>query len=78
MCAGACRTVRARLLAPQARAHADLVVFDLDAIRETATWTQPGQLATGVRDVWINGQRVVAGGSLAEKRPGRVLRHETT
>lgn len=53
-------------------------MFDLDAIRETATWAQPGQLATGVRDVWINGQRVVAGGSLAEKRPGRVLRHETT
>lgn len=55
-------------------ARADLAVLDLDAVRETATWTQPCQLAHGVRDVWINGERVVCGGALTGARPGRVLR----
>lgn len=56
-------------------ARADVAVIDLDGVREEATWTRPCQLASGVRDVWINGQHVVANGALTGRRPGRVLRH---
>lgn len=59
-------------------ACADVVVLDLDAIRETATWTQPCQLATGMHGVWINGERVVRAGKLGDARPGGVLRRGAT
>lgn len=55
-------------------ARADLAVLDLGEVRENATWTRPCQLAEGVRDVWINGEKVVSAGALTEARPGRVLR----
>lgn len=55
-------------------ACADVAVFDLGAIRETATWTKPCQLASGMRDVWINGEWVVREGKLTRARPGQVLR----
>ncbi|GAB3009699.1 amidohydrolase family protein [Amycolatopsis acidiphila] len=55
-------------------AFADLVALDLADVRETATWTRPCSLATGVRHVWVNGERVVADGALTTARPGRVLR----
>lgn len=55
--------------------RADIAVLDLEAVRETATWTSPCRLATGIRDVWINGERVVAEGVPTGRRPGQVLRH---
>jgi len=55
-------------------ARADIAVFDAPAIRDTATWTDPCQLATGVRDVWINGLQAVANGEPTGCRAGRVLR----
>lgn len=57
-----------------AGARADLVVLDLDQVRETATWTDPCSLAQGVVHVWINGMQVVSRGQLTGARPGRVLR----
>lgn len=54
---------------------ADIAVFDPAGMRDNATWTQPCQLASGVRDVWVNGELVVANGAVTGRRPGRVLRH---
>ncbi|MGE3471208.1 MAG: amidohydrolase family protein, partial [Vicinamibacterales bacterium] len=55
-------------------ALADLVVFDPAAIQDRATFAQPRQYATGVRDVLVNGGLVVDGGRLTAARPGRALR----
>lgn len=53
---------------------ADLVVFDPATIKETATFEKPHQYAIGVRDVVVNGEFVLDGGKITDKRPGRVLR----
>ncbi|RFB81482.1 N-acyl-D-amino-acid deacylase family protein [Methylovirgula sp. 4M-Z18] len=53
-------------------AVADLVVFS-DAIDDRATFDTPSQLATGVRDVFVNGEAVLREGKLSGRRPGRVL-----
>ncbi len=59
-------------------AFADVVVFDPDQIKDTATYEQPQQLATGVSDVLVNGVVVLADGTFTDARPGRVLRREVT
>ncbi len=53
---------------------ADVVVFDPEAITDTATFADPQRLATGVRWVVVNGEVVVAEGQHTGARPGRVLR----
>ena len=55
-------------------AFADIVVFDPAAIRDTATYEQPQQLATGVADVLVNGVVVRLDGKFTAATPGRVLR----
>ena len=52
---------------------ADIVIFDPATIADTATFEKPHQYAVGVRDVFINGKAVIAGGKLTDQRPGRVL-----
>ena len=52
---------------------ADVVVFDLDRIRDVATFFQPHQYAEGIDHVLINGVSVVDGGRLTARLPGRVL-----
>ncbi|MBO0701602.1 MAG: amidohydrolase family protein [Candidatus Dormibacteraeota bacterium] len=59
------------LLAPGYRA--DVVLFDPTAIADTATFDHPHRLATGVRDVWVNGRRVVAGGAHTGATPGMLV-----
>ncbi|MCB0044428.1 MAG: D-aminoacylase [Caldilineaceae bacterium] len=59
------------LLAPGK--FADIVVFDPATITDHATFDEPHQLATGVRDVWVNGVRVVADGKHNDATPGRVV-----
>ncbi len=56
-------------------AWADLVLLDPARLRERATFREPRRFAEGIRDVWVNGTRMLADGRLAlSKRPGHVLR----
>lgn len=54
---------------------ADLVLFDPDSFRDTATFDKPHQYATGARYVFVNGQLAVENGRATEKLAGRALRH---
>ncbi len=53
---------------------ADLIIFDPETIADRATFTQPHQLSVGVRDVWVNGVRVLHTGAHTGAKPGRALR----
>lgn len=54
--------------------YADLVLFDPDAIVDTATYERPFSYPRGIEGVWVNGTAVVRGGETTGARPGRVLR----
>ncbi len=53
--------------------YADVVVFDAEAITDRATFEDPHQLSTGIRDVWVNGTRVIRNGQHTGTTPGRVV-----
>ena len=53
---------------------ADVVIFDPATIADNTTWQQPHQLATGVRDVWVNGARVLQDGEHTGATPGRFVK----
>jgi dihydroorotase/N-acyl-D-amino-acid deacylase len=57
----------------RAGCYADVVVFDPATIADRATFEAPHQLATGVRDVWVNGVQVLLGGTHTGATPGRVV-----
>jgi N-acyl-D-amino-acid deacylase len=52
---------------------ADLVLFDLWAIRDKATFFDPHQHSEGIEHVFINGVAVVDNGKLTHATPGKVL-----
>ena len=53
--------------------YADVVIFDPHTIGDRATFDDPHQLSVGVRDVWVNGVRVLKNGIHTDARPGRVV-----
>jgi N-acyl-D-amino-acid deacylase len=53
---------------------ADLVVLDPDTVLDHATFAEPHQLSTGVRDVVVNGVAALRDGVPTGERPGRRLR----
>ncbi len=53
---------------------ADIVVFDPATIQDHATYAQPHQYATGVRDVIVNGVPVLLGGEHTGATPGRFIK----
>ena len=53
---------------------ADIVVFDPQAVTDTATYEEPRQHPRGIQYVVVNGQVVVEKGKQTGTRPGRVLR----
>ncbi len=58
--------------------RADLVLFDADEVKDRATFTSPHQYPAGIDFVVVNGVPVVEGGAHNGKRPGMVLRHESS
>jgi N-acyl-D-amino-acid deacylase len=58
-------------------AHADLAIFDADTIVDNATYDSPQELASGVREVYVNGQLVWPEESAdirGDELPGRFLK----
>ena len=53
---------------------ADVVVFDPATIQDHATFEQPHQFVTGVRDVIVNGVPVLKAGEHTGAKPGQVVR----
>ena len=54
--------------------YADVVVFDAETIRDNATFEDPHQLSSGVRDVWVNGIPVLADGVHTGEMPGSFVK----
>jgi N-acyl-D-amino-acid deacylase len=52
---------------------ADVVAFDPAAIADHATYAEPHRFATGMVDVFVNGEQVLRHGQHTGARPGRVL-----
>ena len=58
----------------RAGCYADVVIFDPATVTDHATFERPHQLSSGVRDVWVNGARVVRDGQHTGATPGQVVR----
>ena len=54
-------------------AAADLVLFDPQQIIDTATFSQPQQLAEGIESVWVNGVLSYTAKSMTGQRAGKFL-----
>jgi N-acyl-D-amino-acid deacylase len=54
---------------------ADIVVFDAEGIRDTATFERPHSFPDGVGLVLVNGATAWSGGGEPHERAGRALRH---
>lgn len=54
---------------------ADVVVFDPQTFRDTATFEQPHHYATGVRYLFVNGRLAIDDGQVTSELAGRALRH---
>jgi N-acyl-D-amino-acid deacylase len=52
---------------------ADLVVFDLARLRDTATFFEPHQHSAGIEHVFVNGVARVRDGTIVQALPGAVL-----
>lgn len=57
----------------QAGMFADVVIFDPATITDHATFENPAQYATGVKDVFVNGTQVLKDGEHTGAKPGRAL-----
>jgi len=55
---------------------ADIAVFDPATVQDHATFEKPRQLATGVSEVFVNGQQVVRNGEHTGEKPGRVVKRD--
>jgi N-acyl-D-amino-acid deacylase len=53
---------------------ADVIVFDPAAVRDRSTFEDGKALATGMRDVFVNGEAILLNGERTAARPGRGLR----
>jgi N-acyl-D-aspartate/D-glutamate deacylase len=55
---------------------ADLAIFDVDRVRDKATYTEPHQYSEGVEYVFVNGGLAIKKGIATGLRSGKVLRRE--
>jgi len=58
----------------RASCYADVVIFDPDTIADRATFEDSHQLSVGVRDVWVNGTRVLRDTTHTGATPGQFVR----
>lgn len=58
----------------QVGAWADLVLFNPDTVRDTATFAQPTQVSHGIEAVWVNGHLAWHEGRAQHLHAGQVLR----
>jgi amidohydrolase/N-acyl-D-amino-acid deacylase len=58
--------------------QADLVLFDPQQIRDTATFTTPVATATGIHAVWVNGVLSYQHGVASGARAGRFIARQTS
>ena len=57
-------------------AYADLQVFDLAKIKDTATFERPHSYAEGIVHLFVNGVPTITDGKFLDARPGRLLRRQ--
>lgn len=50
--------------------YADVVLFNPETVADRATYKDPHQLSVGIRDVWVNGGRVLRDGEHTGATPG--------
>ncbi|MEM7413856.1 MAG: amidohydrolase family protein [Gemmatimonadota bacterium] len=60
----------------RAGAVADVVVFDLDAVRDRAEYTDPHQYSEGMVHVWVNGTSAIRNGVFTGEKAGRVVQKQ--
>ncbi|HEU5232286.1 MAG TPA: D-aminoacylase [Terriglobales bacterium] len=56
---------------------ADLVLFDPDTVRDTATFSDPVRAAVGIEAVWVNGILSYQNGNATGSRAGRFLKRSS-
>jgi N-acyl-D-aspartate/D-glutamate deacylase len=54
---------------------ADVLVFDPERVRDTATYEAPLSYSVGIDDILVNGELVIRAGQRTGSLPGKVLRH---
>ncbi len=55
-------------------AYADLTLFDLSTLEDTANYETPIATAKGIELVVVNGKIAYQNGAISERRSGRMLR----
>lgn len=56
---------------------ADLVIFDYDTLRDTATYDRSNSLTEGIFGVYVDGKLVYDGKNFTGAVPGKMIRHNT-
>jgi N-acyl-D-amino-acid deacylase len=51
--------------------YADVVIFDPETVIDRATYENGTLLSEGIRDVWVNGSRVLKDGTHTGAKPGK-------
>jgi len=54
--------------------YADIVIFDPASITDHATYDKPHQYATGMMDVFVNGEQVLKAGEHTNAKPGKFVK----
>ncbi len=57
-------------------AYADILVFDINTIKQTGTFNDPAQAPDGIHYVLVNGKIVYRDKEHTGARPGKVIRHD--
>jgi N-acyl-D-amino-acid deacylase len=55
--------------------EADLVLFDYDRLRDTATYSNPNSLTEGIDYVFVNGEIVYQNKEFTGRYSGKMIRH---